>query len=303
MERFPILICSAKAVSRAFALPLLLGSLLAGCQTSQPTQSQPTRSPAPTVGAFGTLIPTGQLRNLAPVTYGVDGTVIIDQLFVDEGDYVRKGDILVQFRHRKDLLAERIHLQNIIAANKNRLIESHDVLRRFNQLSNLGAYPQASFQERAILYQSIANQLSEAQLRLDQNTNRLRNSVLVAPFSGVVTRIYSRSGEPSSQHGVLQIGNLDHLTAELEVYESDLRRIRIGQRVLIRSETGSFVGTLIGGVVQIVPGIRQRTTLPTTAQPTVDVRVGIVRVSINTQYVDKIRPYVGTKLIAKIETS
>ena len=287
---------------KTYHFSLLLGALIAGCQKSTPLQSQDAGPQIPTVGAFGTLIPTGQLRNLGPVSNGVDATSVVDQLLVTEGDDVRSGEPLALFRNHNELLTERKHLNVMIEANKNRLKEAQDVLRRFDQLSRVGAYPLASFQERLILYQGIANQLSETQLRLDQNSSRLRNSVLTAPFAGVITRIYTRSGETSGKNGVLQMGNLDQLSAELEVYESDLSRIKRGQRVMIRSESGSFAGSVNGRVDEIIPGIRERTTLPTTAVPTVDVRVGIVRVIIDKNFVDRLRAYIGTKLIARIET-
>ena len=290
------------AAVKKLPLSLLLGLLISGCQTNPPSRPQDISSKPATVGAFGTLVPTGQLRNLSPDNNGVEGSTVVDQLLVREGDHVRSGDTLAIFRGHKDILAERSHLKVIIATNQNRLKEAQDVLERFNRLLRLGAYPLASFQERLILYQSIDNQLRESLLRLDQNSSRLRNSVLSAPLTGVVTRIYTRNGEAISKDGVLQIGNLDQLSAELEVYESDLKRINVGQRSWIRSETGSFSDTVRGRVVEILPGIRERTTLPTTAVPTVDVRVGIVRVAIDQQFVSRLRAFIGTKLIARIET-
>jgi HlyD family secretion protein len=285
-----------------YRIYLLLIFFLVGCQHNPKPQPQNARSQVPTVGAFGTLIPTSQLRNLGPVGTGADSATIVERLLVREGDYVRQGQSLALFRSHNELLSERKHLRAIIDSNQDRLNESQNVLRRFEQLSKLGAYPLATFQERVILYQSIANQLSETQLRLDQNSSRLRNSTLKAPFAGVITRIYSRNGEVSSQSGVLQMGNLDHLSAELEVYESDLHRVKMGQRVMVRSESGSFPGSVSGTVDEILPGIRQRSTLPTTAVPTVDVRVGIVRVGIDQKFVGPLRAFIGTKLIARIET-
>lgn len=282
-------------------ISLLIGLLISGCRTHPPDEPKSENTP-PTVGAFGTLIPKGHLRNLAPTSNGLEGSGVIDQLMVQEGDRVHSGQALARFRDHQSLLAERRLLITMIEAHKQRLNESQDVLKRFNRLAELGAYPLTSFQERVILYEGIANQLSEAQLRLEQNSSRLRNSILTAPFSGVVTRVYVRNGETSGKNGVLQIGDLDQLTAELEVYESDLKRISPGQLAFIRSDTGSFVGTVSGRVIEVLPGIRERTTLPTTAVPTVDVRVGIVRVAIDPKYVSKLGRYIGTKLIAKIQT-
>jgi multidrug efflux pump subunit AcrA (membrane-fusion protein) len=273
---------------------------LSGCTWGKNDTPAPMPRAAASVGAFGTIVPKAQLRNLSLSGNSTEPAQIIEFIHVQEGDSVRKGQILVTLKNKQQLEHERMKILESINQYKEQLSQSTELLKRFKSLTNEGGYAWSDYQQRLIIHEGIVTRLVDAKLRLDRIMGQINNTVLVAPFAGTVTQIYSRSGEIQSKNGVLQIGDLDQLQAQLEVYESDMLRIKKGQSVVVRSDTNAFEGDVKATVSDIVPGIRMRTNLPTTATPTVDVRVGIVRALFSAADSQRLRRLVGAKVLAKI---
>ena len=277
---------------------LMLG--ITSCTWNQKQEKQEQPLSQPSIGAFGTIVPVEQLRNITISGSAGENRQVIERLHAEEGDSVKKGQIIAELRNKRQLENERKRILRNIRGYEKQLQQSSVLLKRLENLSRTGAYPWYLYQERLIISENTSIAKDQAFIQLEDNEIRLSNSTLRAPFDGVITRIYSRSGEAISKDGIFQMGNLERLQAQLEIYESDIGKVRLGQQVKIRSETGSFSGTVNATVTQIVPGIRMRTTLPTTSTPMVDVRVGIVRAEINRNDSSKLKIVVGTKVIGKI---
>lgn len=279
---------------------MLVTGLVACSESPKPSVKQDMAIVQKSVGGLGTLVPAGQLRTLRPNGLLGSGTQVVDQLLVVEGQRVVKGQTLAILRNYRTYLEQRRHLEKIISIYGSQLRESSKLLKIFDSVSSQGGYPITSYQERVIAHQGIMAGLNNARIQLANNSININNSIINSPVNGVITAIYSREGEDTSKNGVLQVGDLTALNAQLEIYESDFRLVKIGQQVEIRSESGSFAETIQGKVSKIIPGIRSRTTIPTQAVPNVDVRVGIVEVSIPRLDVPKLRKFVGTKLIGRV---
>lgn len=158
----------------------------------------------------------------------------IDRYFVEEGDHVRAGDMLVQFDDRdfraavsrteaglrvaraNAALAEAEHRRSAALRTKSVVSEQEvDVLRTRAEVA------------RATVAQ-IAAELEQARINLDY-------TVLRSPTDGVVLAKLKEVGEiavPGGFEGsgdLVRIANLEDLRAELDVNESDLSRVRLEQ--------------------------------------------------------------------------
>lgn len=89
------------------------------------------------------------------------------------------------------------------------------------------------------------------------------------------------------------------MEALIEVYESDINRVRLGQNVSIISENGGFDGTLLGKVTHISPQVRQRMVLSTDPTGDADARVIEVRISLQPTSSDQVTRFTGMKVIAR----
>jgi len=104
-----------------------------------------------------------------------------------------------------------------------------------------------------------ARNLDVARVDLSRARQELARGTVTAPVSGTVLDIHVRPGEKPGNTGIIDIGNTDRMTAELEVYQSDIARVRVGQHVELTSDaldaslTGlvSTIGFTVGRQTQI----------------------------------------------------
>ena len=130
----------------------------------------------------------------------------------------------------------------------------------------------------------------------------LADSELLSPIDGVVLKIHSRVGERPGNDGVMEVGASQSMEALVEVYESDINRIAIGQSVTLISENGGFKGTLEGRVERITPQVRQRKVLSTDPTGDADARVIEVDVVLSPTSAKRVTQLSGLKVIARFKT-
>lgn len=119
----------------------------------------------------------------------------------------------------------------------------------------------------AIAEQEVAS--AEADARVAQAN--LDQAYLRAPFDGRVLTIVARPGEKAGNDGVLELAATQDMRAVVEVYETDIGRIRIGQKVTLISD--SLVSDVTGTVQRIGATVERQTTINNTPAATTDARV------------------------------
>ena len=142
-------------------------------------------------------------------------------------------------------------------------------------------------------------ELLEARAELDKTEAELELTDLRAPIAGTVLRLHAREGERPGDDGVLELGASDRMEALVEVYESDIARVRPGQSVTLSSEHGGFSGSLQGTVLRISPQVRQREVLATDPTQDADARIVEVRVGLDSASAQRVRSLSGLKVIAR----
>ena len=101
--------------------------------------------------------------------------------------------------------------------------------------------------------------------------------------------------------GILELGDSDRMEALIEVYESDIARVRQDQAVEMTSENGGFAGVLHGTVHRISPQVRQREVLSTDPTGDADARIVEVRVRLDPASIADVRNLTGMKVIARLK--
>lgn len=277
----------------------------------QKLSHKPSPSPAPrpaalrqpepqAVAALGRLEPAGDIRVLAAPVSGMAGTPRITRLAVVEGQRVEAGQLLASFdtapaeQAQKDLLEVRIaNLQRRLS------VESRE-LDRYRRLTGAGAIAADELDRRTQDHLLLQGLLQEAQAELIKVQADLDNTELRAPISGTVLRINARVGERPGDKGILELGASDRMEALVEVYESDIGRVRPGLPVRLTSENGGFRGSLEGRVSRISPQVRQRQVLSTDPTGDADARIVEVRVALDPADALRVRQLAGLKVIARL---
>ena len=251
------------------------------------------------VAALGQLNPLGEVRKLAAPNSGKGGTPRLSKLLIGEGDSVHKEQILAVFDNRPKLEANLKSAQ----ANLNILMSEISIkkreINRYQTLVDKGAVAR-------IVLDKMKDDLSISETRIlklksaiDAIEVDLEQTQLKSPIDGIVLQILVREGERPNSSGVINVGANQLMEALIEVYESDIDRVQIGQAVDLISENGGFDGSLRGQVSLISPQVRQRRVLSTDPTGDADSRVVEVRVKLDNASAKKVSHLTGMKVIAR----
>jgi len=96
---------------------------------------------------------------------------------------------------------------------------------------------------------SAETAVAVARARLVRVQTELQRSYIKAPFDGRVLDITVRPGELIGERGILELGRVQRMFAIAEVYETDIRHVKVGQRATVSS---AALDREIGGTVQAV---------------------------------------------------
>ena len=122
-----------------------------------------------------------------------------------------------------------------------------------------------------------------------------------APRDGRVLKVHVRPGEVVSDQskGVIELGQTDQMDVVAEVYETDIGKVRVGQRASVTSSV--FDGKLQGTVAQIGWEIGKRDILNTDPAAATDVRVVEVKIQLDSASSQKVESLTNLQVTVEIE--
>ena len=278
------------------------GWLLRPTPAPQPVQPVPLHTIRPeAVAALGQLGPAGEIRNLAAPNAGMAGTPRVAALKVNEGDLIKRGQVLASFDHREGLLADLERVDAELRSLDQQIRLQTIEVERFSKAADWGA-------AELVLVDNKREELVRLQGRRDQAQAERKGlkadlalSQLISPLDGVVLKLHAREGERPGAEGVMDVGANQAMQASIEVYESDIARISPDQSVRLTSENGGFRGELVGRVLRISPQVEQRSVLSTDPTGDADARVVVVDVALTPEDAAKVSRLAGLKVIARFD--
>ena len=123
-------------------------------------------------------------------------------------------------------------------------------------------------------------QLQSAISDLDRAKADLFLTVVRAPIAGQILKVHAKSGEAvSNSDGVVELGNTKQMYAVAEIYETDIGKVKVGQKATITSEV--INGEISGKVERIGLRIAKNDVLGTDPAAKTDVRVIEVRIKLD----------------------
>ena len=179
----------------------------------------------------GLITASGELKAIKSVNVSPKRQGILDEIFVEEGDQVKKGDLIAKMDFGD--LEYRI---NELRANYETQKASY--LRR-KMLFNEGAISAEEYEE-------YKNKFSRSEAKFKQIEVEENETNIKAPFRGVITSRYAVPGafvtpttsSSSSREGGATSSSIVELSQGLEIIakvpESDIGRIKTGQEATIR---------------------------------------------------------------------
>lgn len=149
-------------------------------------------------------------------------------------------------------------------------------------------------------------EVSQAQLLLaksqyDSVEASLEDYYVRAPIDGQILSINSQVGEQvSTDQGVVDLAQTEQMYVIAEVYETDVPRVKAGQKVTVVSENGGFVGELTGQVETIGLQIQKTDVLNTDPAADQNARVVEVKVRLDPDDSDKVAGLTYMQVRSKI---
>ena len=255
--------------------------------------------PITAVAALGQLSPSGEIRQLAAPISQFGSSPRIIEILVNEGDFVKKGDVLAIFENREKLISDLERNENLINTIQDEIALKKDQISRYEMALSKDAYSFVQLSQR----KDELLKLQKQKINLIGDKKNIKidlfNSKLRSPIDGFILEINTRVGERPKSQGILDIGSSQKMEALIEVYESDIDRVFISQNVELSSENGGFQKNLKGKVIRISPQVKQRKVLSTDPTGDADSRIIEVLVKLDQDSIDIVQNYAGMKVIAK----
>jgi HlyD family secretion protein len=178
----------------------------------------------------------------------------ITRLAVEEGDRVRKGQFLLQIDATNPRAATRSNEYSVEALRKDvesaraSLLQAQDELRRSEGNFQAGIIPAADYERartsvmtREAALQAAERRVEQAGATLQGSRDTLAKTTIVSPMDGVVTARRVEEGEVavigvqnSPGTVLLTISDMSVVEAELEVDETSVPNVKLGQEARVR---------------------------------------------------------------------
>lgn len=147
--------------------------------------------------------------------------------------------------------------------------------------------------------QAAQAEVSRAIAAENQAKADLEQAFVKSPQNGSVLSINTRPGELISDSGIVEIGQTDPMYAVAEVYQSDISRVRSGQRVRVTSD--SLPGELQGTVEWIGAQVQRQNIINTDPSENIDARVVEVHVRLDDASSQKAAKFTNLQVKTVIE--
>jgi HlyD family secretion protein len=119
--------------------------------------------------------------------------------------------------------------------------------------------------------QVAAAAIDVASARLALRSAEYDRAFVRAPFAGRVLKINAEAGEYVGMEGLLELGRVANMQAIAEVYETDIRRVSVGQPATVASQ--ALEAPLAGTVAFIRPKVHKQDEIGTDPAARKDARI------------------------------
>jgi HlyD family secretion protein len=227
-------------------------------------QAAPPAAPpvANEITALGRLEPKDGVIRVAGPSYFA---VVIAKLMVDTNDRVTAGQTIA-------ILDSYAPTKADVARLEAELRNTQAEWQRYDKLFKDGV---VSVSER----DASRTKVDMLQAQLERSKAELDQAVVRSPITGRVLDVHAREGEKVGPDGIAELGQTDAMYAIAEVYETDVQRVRVGQRATV---TSAALSQPVGGTVdRIGLKIGKKDVLSVDPAAKTDARVVEVRILLD----------------------
>jgi HlyD family secretion protein len=203
----------------------------------------------------------------------------------------------------QQLSEARANLNRIDSTGRKQISEAKTALTRINatgskQVISAQATLNKIAEVRPVDVASAKAEVSRTIAAAQQAKANLEQTYVKAPQSGVIFDIYTRAGEVVSNNGIVELGQINQMYAVVEVYQSDVSKIRPQQQVKISSN--SLPGQLQGKVDWVGWKVQRQNVINSDPSDNIDSRVVEVHVQLDQASSEKAAKFTNLQVKAVI---
>ncbi len=192
-------------------------------------------------------------------------------------------------RSQARLHQSRARLENTISTLQEQIAQEQAMLDKLSEVRPVDlAEAQAELDYAIVQVKRIESELEDYYVRV--------------PIEGQILKINTLVGEQvDTREGIVELGKTNQMYAIAEVYETDVGRVKVGQKATIMSEHGGFEGELQGTVDHIGLQIKKQDVLESDPAADKDARVVEVKVRLEPQDSDKVAGLTNLQVRIRID--
>lgn len=216
-----------------------------------------------------TVSASGKIYPVAEVKISPDVSGEITELFIEEGDSVKKGQILASInsttyksmvnRANAQLNQTRSSVSNANALtqqakaqldqatatyNRNKQLFDDQVISAAEFETALAAFKTAQANYKASIESIRGNQfgVASAQANVSEAVQNLRKTTIYAPMSGIVSKLFVKKGErvvgtmQMAGTEIMRVADMSKMKVDVEVGENDIQKVKYGDTAQIEVE-------------------------------------------------------------------
>jgi RND family efflux transporter MFP subunit len=210
-----------------------------------------------TVSTQISLVGTTEAISESTVASEISG--LVEYFPIIEGDYVKKGDPLVNLKETES----RLRLKGTVAAKKRiqaNLQKAEKELKRVSKLKETNSIAEKQYDTAFYTYRALSQELLQNESEIDLLNYEIKQQKVLAPFSGFVAKEHTQIGEWINKGGpVVTLLDLDNVQITVDVPErySVLLAAQSNVNVFIKSVSNNpFSGKIYSVLPQGNPDSR-----------------------------------------------
>ncbi len=141
--------------------------------------------------------------------------------------------------------------------------------------------------------------IKSAMASLKVAEENLLKAYIKSPQDGQIYQIFARPGEVVGANGIADIGKTSQMYGVVEVYQSDISKVRVGQKVKVTSN--SLSGELQGTVERVGNQVKRQNTINADPTSNIDDRVVEVHVALDPESSQKAANFTNLQIEAVIQ--
>jgi len=181
----------------------------------------------------------------------------IKKVYVSEGDFVKKSQLLYEI-DSSSIDSKKQEAQLNLQIQQNNLNNIKTNYERYKRLYAKDLVPKYDVEQLELKLKNIKNMISIAKAKLKEVNYQYKYLKIVAPNNGLIIKKSIKSGEMAMpSNPAIILSDLNSLKIKTNVSESNLKKIKIGQKANIFIESIDLKTK--GKIASIIPNIQNMT--------------------------------------------